>query len=105
MATKLIAIVVVGLIIGYLALPSYYFTNAVGRETPDGVRGHLGKPLQSIGDPTGRSIWIYKQVVPPLCVEYTLTFKRGNPSDETAQPVLSDKATLPVLIKWEWEWC
>ena len=78
MATKLIAIVVAILILGYLALPSYYFMNAVGRETPDGVREHLGKPLQSIGDPTGRSIWIYKQVVPPLCVEYTLTFKGGN---------------------------
>ena len=105
MATKLIVIVVVILITGYLALPSYYFNNAVGRETQDGVREHLGQPLQSIGDAAGRSVWIYKQVVPPLCVEYTLTFKRGSLSDETTQQVLSDKATLPVLSKWEWKWC
>jgi hypothetical protein len=105
MATKLIAIVVALLIIGYLALPSYYLTNALGRETQDGVRDHLGQPLQSIGDSAGRSIWIYKQTVPPLCVEYTLSFKRINLSEETTQTVLSDKATLPVLSKWEWKWC
>ncbi|HZC82171.1 MAG TPA: hypothetical protein VE222_10765 [Nitrospiraceae bacterium] len=105
MAINLIVIVVVLLIIGYLALPSYYLTNAVDREAQDGVKEHLGQPLQSIGDATGRSIWIYKQVVPPLCVEYTLTFKRGNLSDETMQPDLSDKATLPVLRKWIWKWC
>src|SRR5438309_11255576 len=102
MATKVIGIVVVGLIIGYLALPSYYFISAVGRETQDGVRGHLGQPLQSIGDSAGRSVWIYKQVVPLLCAEYTLTFKRGNPSDATTQPALSDNATLPALSRWQW---
>jgi hypothetical protein len=104
MATKLIAGVVVGLLIGYLALPSFYLMHAVGRETQDGMRAHLGQPLQSV-DSAVRSVWIYKQTVPPLCVKYTLTFKRGNLSEETTPPVLSDTAPLSILSKWSWEWC
>ena len=104
MATKLIVAVVVGVLIGYLALPSFYLTNAVGRETQDGMRAHLGRPIQSV-DSDGRSVWIYKQKVPPLCVEYTLTFKRATSSEETTQPVLSDTAPLPILSTWSWKWC
>jgi hypothetical protein len=104
MATKLLVSVVVGLLIGYLALPSFYLMHAVGRETQDGMRAHLGQPLQSV-DSAVRSVWIYKQTVPPLCVQYTLTFKRGSLSEETTPPVLSDKAPLPILSKWSWEWC
>jgi hypothetical protein len=104
MATKLLVSVVVGLLIGYLALPSFYLMHAVGRETQDGMRAHLGQPLQSI-DSAVRSVWIYQQTVPPLCVQYTLTFKRGSLSEETTPPVLSDTAPLPILSKWSWEWC
>jgi hypothetical protein len=104
MATKLLVSIVVGLLIGYLALPSFYLMHAVGRETQDGMRAHLGQPLQSI-DSAVRSVWIYQQTVPPLCVQYTLTFKRGSLSEETTPPVLSDTAPLPILSKWSWEWC
>jgi len=105
MATKVILGVVMTLLISYLALPSYYLTNAVGRETQHGVSEHLGHPLQSFEDSAGRSVWSYKKEVPPVCVEYTLTFMPRNPSDEATRPVLSDKATLPVLSKWNWTWC
>jgi hypothetical protein len=104
MATKLIVVVLVSLLIGYLALPSFYLAIAVGRETQDGMRAQLGEPLQSV-DSAGRSAWIYKQTVPPLCVEYTLIFQRANVSQETTQPVLSEKAPLPILRKWSWDWC
>jgi hypothetical protein len=104
MATKLLVLVLVTLLIGYLALPSFYLMVAVGRETQDGMRAQLGQPLQSV-DSAGRSAWIYQQTVPPLCVEYTLYFQRRNVSQETTQPVLSDKAPLPILSKWTWKWC
>ena len=104
MATKLIVVVVVSLIIGYLALPSFYLMHAVGRDTQDGMRAHLGQPLQSV-DSAVRSDWIYKQTVPPLCVKYTLTFKRGSLSGETTPPVLSETAPSPTLSNWSWEWC
>lgn len=105
MATKIILGVVMTLLISYLALPSYYLMNAVGRETQEGVSDHLGQPLQSFEYSAGRSVWTYKKEVPPVCVEYTLTFIRRNPSDEATRPVLGDKATLPVLSKWIWTWC
>jgi len=103
MAKKIIILAVIGVIAILYATPVMYLRNGVKKDTPEDVPKYLGMPSQSTDEPDGTTVSIYKvEKLPPLCVEYVLTFKNVLTGEDVSQETISVKRTLN---KWTWRWC
>jgi hypothetical protein len=95
---KLILLAVVISYVIYLAVPSYFLEQAVGRETLEGVTERLGLPLHSKlkqDGSLGSLINTYRVgSQPPVCVDYIITFEHK---------ALGEGAIL--MRNWTWKWC
>ena len=100
---QIIILVVIGVVFILYATPAFYLRSGVNHDTPDDVTRYLGMSSQSTDNPDGTSISTYKvEKIPPLCVEYVLTFKNKLTSEDASQQAPSVKT---VLSKWTWRWC
>ena len=94
---KMLLIVIVLGIAGYMAVPSFYLNSAVGRDNLALATEHLGLPLASRPNPTGQTVNTYRAgFQPPLCVDYFVTFE---------QKTLLDQASKLMLRDWTWQIC
>lgn len=100
---KIILLVAVGILAILYATPALYLRSGVGKSTPDEVTQYLGLPSQSTDNPDGTTVSIYKvEKIPPLCVEYVLTFKNVLTGEDASQQAITVKR---MLNKWTWRWC
>lgn len=103
MAKTIIIFAVIGVIAILYATPAMYLRNGVKKDTPEDVPKYLGTPSQSTNEPDGTTVSIYKvEKIPPLCVEYVLTFKNALTGEDASQQAIGIKS---VLNKWTWRWC
>lgn len=103
MAKKIIILAVIGVIAILYATPAFYLRYGVNNDNPDAVTRYLGAPSQSTDNPDGTTVSIYKvEKIPPLCVEYVLTFKNALTGEDASQQTIGIKS---VLNKWTWRWC
>ena len=103
MIKKMIILVVIGVVAILYATPAFYLRNGVEKDTPEDVPKYLGMPSQSTDNPDGTTVSIYKvEKIPPLCVEYVLTFKNVLTGEDASQQAINVKRTLN---KWTWRWC
>jgi len=99
----IILLVVVGVGAILYATPAYYLRNGVGKSTPEEVSQYISMPSQSTDYPDGTTVSLYKiEKIPPLCVEYVVTFKKKLTGEDASQQMISVKT---VLSKWTWRWC
>ena len=99
----ILLLVVVGVIAILYATPALYLRNGVTKDSPDDATKYLGLPSQSTDHPDGTTVSTYKvEKIPPLCVEYVLTFKNKLTGEDAAQQAISVKR---ILNKWDWRWC
>ncbi len=102
----IILFVVVGIIFLQYATPSFHLRAGVGEDTQNVVTEKLGKPLQTVDNLDGSSVWTFKtEKIPYLCVEYIVTFAPKTASEDTTQPPPSEQPARLVLSKWTWRWC
>jgi hypothetical protein len=100
---QIIILAVIGVIAILYATPSFYLRYGVNNDNPDAVARYLGAPSHSTDNPDGTTLSIYKvEKIPPLCVEYMLTFKNALTGDDASQQTIGVKS---VLSKWTWRWC
>ena len=100
---QIIILVVVGIVVILYATPAFYLRYGVNNDNPDAVTRYLGTPSHSTDNPDGTTVSIYKvEKIPPLCVEYMLTFKNTLTGEDASQQTPSVKT---VLNKWTWRWC
>lgn len=103
MAKKIIILAVIGIVAILYATPAFYLRYGVNNDSPDAVTRYLGAPSHSTDNPDGTTLSIYKvEKIPPLCVEYVVTFKNTLTSEDAAQQTSSVKQ---ILSKWTWRWC
>lgn len=99
----IILLVVVGIVVVLYATPAFYLRSGADKDTPDAVTRYLDTPSQSTDKPDGTTVSIYKvEKIPPLCVEYVVTFKNTLTGEDALQQAISVKR---VLNKWTWRWC
>ncbi len=99
----IILLVVVGVVFILYATPALYLRNGANKETPEEVSQYLDTPSQSTDKPDGTTVSIYKvEKIPPLCVEYIVTFKNVLTGEDASQQTISVKR---ILHKWDWRWC
>jgi len=99
----LIILVVVGVILILYATPAFYLGNGLDNDTPEDVTKYLGQPSQSADNPDGLTVSLYRvEKIPPLCIEYVLTFK-NKPTGEDAS--LQEVNVKRVLNQWTWRRC
>ena len=104
MIKQIIILAVVGVILVLYATPVFYLKPGVDNDTPDDVSRYLGTPSQSTDNPDGTSVATYKvEKIPPLCVEYVLTFQNKLTSEDASQQAPAIMKT--VVTKWDWRWC
>ncbi len=101
---KLIILLVIVGVVGVLyATPAFYLRSGVDHDNPDAVTRYLGIPSQSTDYPNGTTVSTYAvEKIPPVCIEYVLTFKNKLTGEDASQQMISVKA---VLSKWTWRWC
>lgn len=100
---QIIILVIVGIVVVLYATPAFYLRSGVGHDTPDAVTRYLDTPSQSTDNPDGTTVSRYKvEKIPPLCVEYVLTFKNTLTGEDASQQAISVKR---ILNKWTWRWC
>lgn len=103
MAKKIILLAVIGVVAILYATPVFYLKSGVDKSTPDEVSQYLGMPSQSTDHPDGTTVSIYKvEKIPPLCVEYVVTFKNTLTGEDASQQAIGIKS---VLNTWTWRWC
>jgi hypothetical protein len=99
----IILLVVLGVLAILYATPTFYLRSGVNHDTPDAVTRYLGTPSQSTDHPDGTTVSMYKvEKIPPLCVEYVLTFKNILTGEDASQQAIGVKR---ILNKWTWRWC
>jgi hypothetical protein len=99
----IILLVIVGVVVILYATPAFYLRSGVKHDAPDAVTRYLGTPSQSTDHPDGTTVSIYKvEKIPPVCIEYVLTFKNKLTGEDASQQIISVKT---VLSKWTWRWC
>ena len=99
----ILLLVVLGVLAILYATPVFYLRPGVNYDNPEAVTRYLGMPSQSTENPDGTTVSIYKvEKVPPLCVEYVLTFKNFLTGEDASQQAISVKQ---VLKKWTWRRC
>ena len=99
---QIIILVVVGVVAILYATPAFYLRFGVNHDNPDAVTRYLGAPSQSTDHPDGTTVSTYKvEKIPPLCIEYVLTFKNKLTGEDASQQAISVKR---VLNKWTWRW-
>lgn len=99
----IILLVVIGVVAILYATPAYYLKNGAGKSTPEEVSQYISTPSQSADHPDGTTVSIYKvEKIPPLCVEYVVTFKNILTGEDASQQTISVKR---ILHKWDWRWC
>ncbi len=103
MIKQMIVLVVAGVVLLLYATPAFYLRNAPNKDTPENVTQYLGQPSQSTDNPDGTTISLYRvEKIPPLCIEYVLTFKNKlTGEDASLQPINVQR----VLKQWTWRWC
>ena len=103
MIKQMIALVVVGVISILYVTPAFYLRNGPDRDTPDDVTKYLDMPSQSTDNPDGTTISIYKvEKLPPLCVEYVVTFKNVLTGEDASQQAINVRR---VMKMWTWRFC
>jgi hypothetical protein len=99
----IILLVVVGIVVILYATPSFYLRSGVNHDTPDAVERYLDTPSESTDNPDGTTVSIYPvERIPPICVEYVVTFKNILTGQDAAREAITVKR---VLKKWTWRWC
>ena len=99
----IILLVVVGVVFILYAAPAFNLKKGVDEDTPDAVSQYLGTPSQSTDNPDGTTVALYKvEKLPPLCVEYVVTFKNTLTGEDASQQAIGVKR---VLNKWTWRRC
>lgn len=100
---QIIALVIAGVLALLYATPAFYLRSGVNHDNPEAVSRYLGMPSQSSDFPDGTTVSIYKvEKIPPLCVEYVLTFKNVLSGEDASQQAITVNR---VLNKWTWRWC
>lgn len=103
MIKQMIILMVAGVVLILYATPAFYLRNGVEKDTPEDVTKYLGLPSQSTDNPDGTTISPYKvEKIPPLCIEYVLTFKNKLTGEDASLQAIGVKRTLN---KWTWRWC
>lgn len=99
----IILLVVVGVVAILYATPALYLRNGVNKETPEEVSQYLNPPSQSTDKTDGTTVSLYKvEKIPPICVEYVVTFKNFLTGEDASQQTINVKR---ILHKWDWRWC
>lgn len=100
---QIILLVVLGVVFILYATPAFYLRSGVNHDTPEAVTRYLDTPSESTDNPDGTTVSTHKvEKIPPLCVEYVLTFKNVITGEDASQQAISVKR---VLHKWDWRWC
>ena len=103
MIKQAIVVVILGVVLILYATPAFYLRSGVNNDTPDDVTRYLGPPSRSNDYPDGTTVSVYKiEKIPPLCVDYVLTYKNKLTGEDAAQQAIGVKRTLN---KWTWRFC
>jgi len=100
---QIIILVVLGVLAILYATPAFYLRSGVNHDDPDAVTRYLGMPSESTDNPDGTTVSIYRvEKIPPLCVEYVVTFKNKLTGEDASQQAIDVRR---VLNQWTWRWC
>ena len=100
---QIILLVVLGVVFILYATPAFYLKSGVNNDTSDDVTRYLGMPSQSTDNPDGTTVALYKvEKLPPICVEYVVTFKNKLTGEDASQQAIGVNR---VLNKWTWHRC
>lgn len=103
MVKKILILAVLGVVAILYISPVFYLKPGMNQDTPDDVSRYLGTPSQSTDNPDGTTVSIYQvEKIPPLCVEYVVTFKNKLTGEDVSQQTVDVRR---VLNQWTWHWC